>query len=77
VVGEVRMAERARGEAEAAARDARLAMLRLQVDPHFLFNALNSAIALVQAYLMVHGLSLWGLTGFLRVGQQELLLRSC
>ena len=28
--------------------------------------ACSSAIALVQAYLMVHGLSLWGLTGFTR-----------
>ena len=28
--------------------------------------ALSSTVALVQAYLMVHGLSLWGLQGFTR-----------
>jgi LytS/YehU family sensor histidine kinase len=31
--------------AEAAARDAELRMLRAQVDPHFLFNALNTVLA--------------------------------
>ena len=47
VVGEVRAVERQRGAAEAAAHDAHLAMLRVQVDPHFLFNALNALAAMV------------------------------
>jgi two-component system, LytTR family, sensor kinase len=36
-------------EAEALARDAQIRALRYQVDPHFLFNALNSVSALVVA----------------------------
>jgi two-component system LytT family sensor kinase len=47
VVGEVRTVGRQRAAAESAARDATLAMLRLQVDPHFLFNALNALAAMV------------------------------
>ena len=46
-VGEVREAERRAGRARAEAQEARLAMLRLQVDPHFLFNALNALASLV------------------------------
>lgn len=36
-------------EAQAAARDAQLRALRLQVNPHFLFNSLNAISALVSA----------------------------
>jgi two-component system sensor histidine kinase AlgZ len=36
-------------QAQAAARDAELRALRLQVNPHFLFNALNAVSALVSA----------------------------
>ncbi len=46
-VTEVRVAERAAAAAAAETREARLAMLRLQVDPHFLFNALNALSSLV------------------------------
>lgn len=46
-VAEVRAAERAAAAAAAESREARLAMLRLQVDPHFLFNALNALSSLV------------------------------
>ena len=46
-VGEVRVAEREAAASRAEAREARLAMLRLQVDPHFLFNALNALSSLV------------------------------
>jgi hypothetical protein len=44
---ETRAAERRLAEARAEAQEARLAMLRLQVDPHFLFNALNAISSLV------------------------------
>lgn len=40
-------AERQRVAAELAAKDARLAALRNQVNPHFLFNSLNSIRALI------------------------------
>ena len=43
----VREAERRRGELERQARDARMALLRAQVQPHFLFNTLASVQALV------------------------------
>lgn len=46
-VGEVRVAERAAAQSRAETQEARLAMLRLQVDPHFLFNALNALSSLV------------------------------
>ncbi len=46
-VADVRRAERLAGQAQTEAQDARLAMLRLQVDPHFLFNALNALTSLV------------------------------
>ena len=46
-IAEVRAAERAAAAAAAESREARLAMLRLQVDPHFLFNALNALSSLV------------------------------
>ncbi|MEM1416028.1 MAG: histidine kinase [Myxococcota bacterium] len=35
-------------EAQALARDAQLAALRLQLNPHFFFNALNSVVGLVE-----------------------------
>jgi hypothetical protein len=44
---EARSAERRAADARAEAQEARLAMLRLQVDPHFLFNALNALSSLV------------------------------
>jgi len=43
----VRDAERRAGEFRAAARDAELRALRYQVNPHFLFNTLNSLSSLV------------------------------
>lgn len=46
-VSEVRAAEREAARSHEKAQDARLAMLRLQVDPHFLFNALNALSSLV------------------------------
>ena len=46
-VAEVRAAERAAATAAAESREAKLAMLRMQVDPHFLFNALNALSSLV------------------------------
>jgi two-component system, LytTR family, sensor histidine kinase AlgZ len=42
-----REAERRRMEAQVLAREAELKALRAQLDPHFLFNALNSVSALV------------------------------
>jgi two-component system sensor histidine kinase AlgZ len=42
----VREAERRRLHAEVLARDAQLSALRAQVDPHFLYNSLNSINAL-------------------------------
>lgn len=41
--------ERSLASARAAAQDAQLAALRFQINPHFLFNALNAVTALVGA----------------------------
>ncbi len=45
--GRVRIAERQAGAFRAAARDAEIRALRYQVNPHFLFNTLNSLSTLV------------------------------
>lgn len=45
--GQARMAERREGEYRRAAKAAELRSLRYQVNPHFLFNTLNSLSALV------------------------------
>lgn len=72
VVGEVRVVERQRGAAETAARDARLAMLRLQVDPHFLFNALNALAAMVASgEAKAAGTMIRNLAAFFRAGLVE------
>ncbi|KQS03629.1 hypothetical protein ASG11_04675 [Sphingomonas sp. Leaf357] len=69
VVGEVRAVERQRAAAEAAAQDARLAMLRLQVDPHFLFNALNALAAMVASGdTKAAGAMIRNLAAFFRAG---------
>src|SRR5262249_51307184 len=44
---ERRLARAAQPRIEAAAREIRLDALRRQVDPHFLFNALNSIVELI------------------------------
>lgn len=72
VVGEVRAVERERAAAEAGARDARLAMLRLQVDPHFLFNALNALAAMVAGgETKAAGAMIRNLAAFFRAGLVE------
>jgi signal transduction histidine kinase len=72
VVGEVRAVERQRAAAEAAAHDARLAMLRLQVDPHFLFNALNALAAMVAGgETKAAGAMIRNLAAFFRAGLVE------
>lgn len=71
-VGEVRAVERQRAAAEAAARDATLAMLRLQVDPHFLFNALNALAAMVAGgETRAAGTMIRNLAAFFRAGLVE------
>lgn len=53
--------------AESAARDAQLQMLRYQVNPHFLFNTLNSVSALVETGRSGPATEMIGeLSGFLR-----------
>lgn len=72
VVGEVRAVERQRAAAETVARDARLAMLRLQVDPHFLFNALNALAAMVAGgETRAAGAMIRNLAAFFRAGLVE------
>lgn len=68
-VAEVRAAERATARAEANAQEARLAMLRLQVDPHFLFNAMNALSSLVaRAQIKTAGAMIRDLSAFFRAG---------
>jgi two-component system, LytTR family, sensor kinase len=63
VAGEVRIAERRAARFAQAAQDAELRSLRYQVNPHFLFNTLNSLSSLVitgradQAEAMIQNLS--------------------
>jgi two-component system, LytTR family, sensor kinase len=63
VAGEVRVAERNAARFAQAAQDAELRSLRYQVNPHFLFNTLNSLSSLVitgrpdQAEAMIQNLS--------------------
>ncbi len=63
VAGEVRVAERRAARFAQAAQDAELRSLRYQVNPHFLFNTLNSLSSLVitgraeQAEAMIQNLS--------------------
>ena len=47
--GEVRARSEQLARLEVVARDARLAALRYQINPHFLFNALNAVAGLVRA----------------------------
>ena len=68
-VAEVRAAERAAAAATAESREARLAMLRLQVDPHFLFNALNALSSLVaRGEARAARAMLYNLAAFFRAG---------
>ncbi|RYY36560.1 MAG: sensor histidine kinase [Sphingobacteriaceae bacterium] len=67
--------EQRRNEAESLARDAELYNLRQQLQPHFLFNSLNSINALIgfkpdQARTMIHQLSDF-LRGTLRKDDQQ------
>jgi sensor histidine kinase YesM len=67
--------EKRKGEAERLARDAELYNLRQQLQPHFLFNSLNSINALIgirpdEARKMIHQLSDF-LRGTLKKDDQE------
>ena len=53
------------------ARDAQLRALRAQVDPHFLFNSLNSISALTTADPAAARTMVLKLAGFIRAGLQE------
>lgn len=68
-VAEVRAAERATARARLNAQEARLAMLRLQVDPHFLFNAMNALSSLVaRQQIKPAGAMIRDLSDFFRAG---------
>ncbi|MBB5746282.1 sensor histidine kinase [Brevundimonas variabilis] len=68
-VSEVRVAERATARAKLNAQEARLAMLRLQVDPHFLFNAMNALSSLVaRQQIKPAGAMIRDLSDFFRAG---------
>lgn len=68
-VAEVRAAERATARAKLNAQEARLAMLRLQVDPHFLFNAMNALSSLVaRQQIKPAGAMIRDLSDFFRAG---------
>jgi len=69
--------EKRKGEAERLARDAELYNLRQQLQPHFLFNSLNSINALIgfkpdEARKMIHQLSDF-LRGTLKKDDQQLV----
>ncbi|TFW20396.1 sensor histidine kinase [Massilia arenosa] len=59
----VRAAERAAADAREAARLAELRALRYQVNPHFLFNVLNSLLGLVSAQRLAEAEQLIGELG--------------
>lgn len=68
-IQQVREAERATAKAAAESQAARLAMLRLQVDPHFLFNALNALASLViRQETKAAGAMIRDLAAFFRAG---------
>lgn len=56
-----------RAEARAEARDAQMALLRYQLNPHFLFNTLNSVMSLIKVGRSDEALQMTGLlSDFLR-----------
>ncbi len=57
-------------QAEAAARSSELQLLRSQVNPHFLFNALNSIMAESEDPVVVHDLT-QALSDYLRFSLQQ------
>jgi len=67
----VRREQRLRAEAQALAHQAQMRALRYQLNPHFLFNTLNSVAALVlDGNSRLAELMLRKLSGFLRQGLQ-------
>jgi glucose-6-phosphate-specific signal transduction histidine kinase len=67
----VRREQRLRAEAQALAHQAQMRALRYQLNPHFLFNTLNSVAALVlDGNARLAELMLRKLSGFLRQGLQ-------